>query len=948
MAVLEFARFVGAVVLSAGLAAGCTNKTKSATEAPDLPPPSRDLQFPDEGFLKVYDNGLTLFVVPDAYTSLVQFDVRQQVGSREDPTGKAGMAHFVEHLMFQMPVDGEGSPKLMSHIPQHALTFNAYTSSDETHYMHTGTADELENYMKYTALRLGFDCAAVSESEFNREREVVRNEHRWRGTGLGPYVYSQLLGLVFTEGHPYNRSLVDIDRDLTSITPKDTCDFIGKFYTASQASVVVAGNVDPLEVLELANKYLEPLAKRPAAQRAVVPPVEFRSKHEEIVAPVKKPTAVILFKMPTRFSPDWAAAQSAQEMMFLAVAVLTRTNAYGSVVENIGPAGFGGKDASVFGVSIETKKPGQLDQGIDVVLDAIQKGFNADLGGEDFVEYQTARQNARLRVLGGISSIFGRSGAYADYLEEGKTPGFYGAELAAIDNLGDEHAQRVGKRIFNRESAMVVKVIPDGTITAPTAERAEFDYEPEAEESLAIPDDIDPAEAHRPLPFEEITPAEAQYVEFELDNGMRAVLVQSSQVPVMDIQLIIDGGTADGGGHPELAQLATRSYGIRDDREARNLASFFQAAGGNFGSQVGPLSTTFFSRGLAIYLDFLIAGVSERVVQGQYRTGALDGWKMGMSDRLKKKSTVQRLELQNSFNIALYGKGHPHVREVITDRSKLREIALRDIEEFRNTHFRGANAAIIITGGFDMNLAVQYVQRFFGEPTLRDRKSSWMEARGTPPRAVPPEPTIGAIRHMTEADTEKVQTTVTIGYPLAVAYGDDHAALLVMASMLNFEVSAVRQKLGASYGVYARLGVDRPRIEVGGALDSGRAGQGTAAILAAIQRVRDGEDFDRRFAFARREVLKGMINAQADSQLLAGRLAEAVRNGRSYDYFQELARRVATLEPAAVKAQVDRVMQESRSVMLIQGPPHGIDAVTTVNGITGAKKMPDVIHEKED
>ncbi|MCH9682359.1 MAG: insulinase family protein, partial [Deltaproteobacteria bacterium] len=113
MAVVEWARISGTVIIAGALLAGCaTNKTKAQAEAPDLPPPSRDLQFPDEGFLKVYDNGLTLFVVPDPYTSLVQFDVRQQVGSREDPQGKAGMAHFVEHLMFQMPVDGEGSPKL--------------------------------------------------------------------------------------------------------------------------------------------------------------------------------------------------------------------------------------------------------------------------------------------------------------------------------------------------------------------------------------------------------------------------------------------------------------------------------------------------------------------------------------------------------------------------------------------------------------------------------------------------------------------------------------------------------------------------------------------------------------------------------------------------------------------------------------------------------------------
>ena len=132
---------------------------------------------PGQGYLKEFDNGLKLFVVPDPYTRMVQFDVRHSVGAREDPIGKAGMAHFVEHLMFQMPANGPGSTRVMSDIAQHTLFFNAYTAPDQTHYIHTGTADELETYMKYTALRIGYDCNAVETNQFEREREVVRNEH---------------------------------------------------------------------------------------------------------------------------------------------------------------------------------------------------------------------------------------------------------------------------------------------------------------------------------------------------------------------------------------------------------------------------------------------------------------------------------------------------------------------------------------------------------------------------------------------------------------------------------------------------------------------------------------------------------------------------------------------------------------------------------------------------
>ena len=936
------------VTLIGLVASACGATTKRDTETPDLPQPDRNLDLKDEGYLKVYDNGLTLFVVPDSYTRLIQFDVRQQVGSRDDPAGKGGMAHFVEHLMFQMPADGPDSPKVMSDVQQHALSFNAYTSGDETHYMHTGTSEELETYMKYTALRLNYDCDTVPESEFLREREVVRNEHRWRGQGVDAFVYEKVIELVFPDGHPYRRKLLGGDAELVSITPDDACNFIRKYYTPSQASVIVTGDVDPQAVLELANKYLEPLPKLKKAQRKPVPPPTFTQKTAEVKAPVKKPTAVILFSLPKRFTKDYAASQAAIETMFLAVGFFTSKD--GSVLEEWYPTGLGGKEAPLFGVAIETKKARDLDRGIDEVLDAITRGFAADVSGDEYKgSYDSARQRARLQVLNQMAIIYARSGAYADYLEEGARPGFYGTELAALDDLTAEQAQKVGRQVFAREKAMVVKVVPDGSKEKPKAQRAGFDYKPEKEEKLAVPEDIDPEEANRPIPLEDIAPPEGQSLEYELESGMRVVLVQSSKIPVMDIQLIVGAGLVDAKSHPDLANLASSAFGVAEgDRDAMILMNYFDNAGGIFFGDVGPLSTTFRSRGLSIYLDFIVAGMSQRIVQADYRTGALEFWKQGRREQLKKESSLQRARRGNALYTAVYGKGHPHVRPQITDKKQLRDISLKDLEQFRAKYYRAANSAVIITGGFDMDLAMKYVEAFFGKPKLRRRKSTWLDTKATADRPPAPEPKPSGVRYITEADKERVQTDILITYPLAEAYGEDHAALMVMASMLNFRVSAVRQKLGASYGVYARLDAGRPSVVVGGSIDSARGPEGLAAIKEAIKGLSGSADFNKEFAFARRSVLRNMLNAQGDPELLAGQLAQAVQNGRSYDYFRDLARKVATLTPAQVKKQIKRVIVDERSVTLVQGPADGIQAVMDSQKVTNPMKLPDVVHDEDE
>jgi zinc protease len=94
------------------------------------------------------DNGLKIVIIPDKTTSMVQVDVRYEVGSNEDPPGKAGIAHMVEHMMFQHHMLGPDKPATFDIIPQLTLAFNAYTTYDKTHYWLLGAKEDLETLLK--------------------------------------------------------------------------------------------------------------------------------------------------------------------------------------------------------------------------------------------------------------------------------------------------------------------------------------------------------------------------------------------------------------------------------------------------------------------------------------------------------------------------------------------------------------------------------------------------------------------------------------------------------------------------------------------------------------------------------------------------------------------------------------------------------------------------------
>src|SRR5687768_5526038 len=141
------------------------------------------------GVLEV--NGLRFVIMPDPTTELVQVDVHYEVGAAEDPQGKAGLAHFAEHLMFQMRPDGPTTAPIFQTLLELATFVNAFTDWDMTHYWTTVRKENFDSMLKIEAMRMyfaadipgtaeapGFGCSTIPIKEFERERDVVRNEIR--------------------------------------------------------------------------------------------------------------------------------------------------------------------------------------------------------------------------------------------------------------------------------------------------------------------------------------------------------------------------------------------------------------------------------------------------------------------------------------------------------------------------------------------------------------------------------------------------------------------------------------------------------------------------------------------------------------------------------------------------------------------------------------------------
>lgn len=249
------------------------------------------------------DNGLTVIVKPDhrAPTAVNMLWVR--VGAMDEVDGVTGVAHVLEHMMFKGTKKlkpGEFSRKVAALGGRE----NAFTSSDYTGYYQQVPAARLADVMALEADR--FANNQWSDEEFARELEVVKEERRMRTDDNPRAVLREQQSAVTFIASPYRRPIVGWMGDLDSLTPEDARAFYKRWYVPANAAVVVAGDVDPQEVLAMARKYYGNIPARAVPVRKPrEEPVQQGERRIKIKAPAEQALVSLAFKVPslTDFKP---------------------------------------------------------------------------------------------------------------------------------------------------------------------------------------------------------------------------------------------------------------------------------------------------------------------------------------------------------------------------------------------------------------------------------------------------------------------------------------------------------------------------------------------------------------------------------------------------------------------------------------------------------------------
>jgi zinc protease len=261
-------------------------------------------------------DGLRVILHEDHSVPMVTVNMWYHVGSARERTGRTGFAHLFEHLMFM----GSGHVKpgeFDEWLESAGGDNNGSTENDRTNYWINVPANSLELALFLESDRMGYLLDSMTPKTVDAQRDVVKNERRQsvenRPYGMADVVLGEML---YPEGHPYHWPVIGYMDDLTAASYDDVVAFFKKYYAPSNASLVVAGDLNVAAARRLVEKWFSDVKPGPAPEPMTIPGVALTGLTKKTIADrVQLPRLYLAWLTPRHFEPGDAALDMVADIL---------------------------------------------------------------------------------------------------------------------------------------------------------------------------------------------------------------------------------------------------------------------------------------------------------------------------------------------------------------------------------------------------------------------------------------------------------------------------------------------------------------------------------------------------------------------------------------------------------------------------------------------------------
>ncbi|WP_129776456.1 M16 family metallopeptidase [Peristeroidobacter soli] len=652
------------------------------------------LNIPFERF--TLDNGLVVIVHEDRKAPVVAVNLWYRVGAKDEPEGMTGFAHLFEHLMC-------GGSK---HLPGSILTqmsrigateVNATTGYDRTNYFETVPTGALDFALFAESDRMGHFL--ISEDTLELQRGVVLNEKRQREGQPYGLVGERLYHASYPAGHPYAHTVIGSERDIQSATLENVRNWFRTYYGPSNAVLALVGDIDVATAREKVQKYFGDIPPGPPLPRPGAWAAKRRGTKRETLEDRVPATLVQI---------SWNIAESGQGdeiLIDLAARILGSgrgSRLHNELVLRRGLAteavchvahGLIGGMLLISLVLRDGVDPKEAEQAaMSVVQEFIGSG-PSELELKRTVTKGETDLVRRLATVGVVADLLASNEVYH------RDPGYYRIEMARAASASARDVQDACARWLD-----------DGAYTLtvePYRSRAAVIEQPV---DRSVPPAVDTAMRLQLPKLQEAT----------LSNGVRVLLAERHELPMVECKLLIKGGgLLEPSDSPGLAKAAMTMMG--NGSGAFSGAEFTEQCE-QIGMAVGAgCSHDYANAGMSALsgrIDESMSLFADFVLRPRMAQDDLTRVKheliQGIAQRLSSPDACVGLMMPE----LMYGAGHPYARRELP--ADIEKIAREDVVRMHASLFDPSDAIFIVVG--DTTLAQML-------PLLEAKFGSWQSSR---------------------------------------------------------------------------------------------------------------------------------------------------------------------------------------------------------------------------
>ena len=404
------------------------------------------------------DNGMDIVVLEDHRAPVVVHMVWYRAGAADEPVGKSGIAHFLEHLLFKA-TDELASGELSDTVAANGGSDNAFTSQDYTAYFQRVAADRLELMMKMESDRM--TDIVFDPVEVDTERDVILEERSQRTDSEPGSLFAEQRMAAQYMNHPYGTPIIGWRHEMEGLTLEMARDFYEQHYGPNNAILVVAGDVEPEEVLALAETYYGVIPPNPnikPRERVAEPPqlAERRIKFED--ARVAQPYVLRTYMAPERDSGDQETAAALTMLAEIlggsnTTSVLARKLQFETQNSIYASAFYRAQslDDTNFGL-ITVPAEGVTLQEAEDALDAAISEFMEE--GVDAEQLDRIKQQIRASLIYAADDVGALARRYGTALTQGLTVEDVQEWPALLDAVTEEDILAAAELVFDRDKAV--------------------------------------------------------------------------------------------------------------------------------------------------------------------------------------------------------------------------------------------------------------------------------------------------------------------------------------------------------------------------------------------------------------------------------------------------------------------------------------------------------------